>query len=231
MANLYAIADTHLTFDPAKNMEQYKGWEDWTEKLRKNWCSTVNPEDAVVIPGDIAWAMRIEDELPVFEFLNSLPGAKILIKGNHDLWWKNIVGMNRIFSAFPSKSLNFLKNNHFVFEDYAICGCTGVDITLSCQSDKINIRNIARLENSLRSADIELEPIVFFHFPPLIYVDARLEICEEIMKIFKKFGVKRCFYGHIHGEDTKFAYNGTYDGIEFRLVAADFVQFMPVLVV
>jgi predicted phosphohydrolase len=231
MANLYAVADTHLTFDPAKNMEQYIGWDNWIVKLRENWCNTVKSDDTVVIAGDIAWAMRLEDELPVFELLNDLPGKKILLKGNHDLWWKNIVGMNKILSAFPSISLNFLKNNHFIFNDYAICGCTGVDITLNCQSEKINIRNIARLENSLKSAESSFEPIVFFHFPPLIYINGRLEICEEIMQIFKKFGVKRCFYGHIHGEDTKFAYNGTYDGVEFRLVAADFVQFMPVLVV
>ncbi|MDR0944517.1 MAG: metallophosphoesterase [Ruminococcus sp.] len=231
MANLYAIADTHLTFDPAKNMEQYKGWENWMERLRENWCNTVKPDDTAVIAGDIAWAIRIEDEIPVFEFLNSLPGTKILLKGNHDLWWENIGRMNRIFSEFPSFSLNFLKNNHFVFDNYTICGCTGVDITLNCQSEKINSRNLTRLENSLRSADKELEPIVFFHFPPLIYIDGKLEICNEIMQIFKKFGVKRCFYGHIHGEDMKFAYDGTYDGVEFKLVAADFVQFMPVLVV
>jgi predicted phosphohydrolase len=231
MANLYVIADTHLTFDPAKNMEQYIGWENWMERLRDNWCSTVKHDDTVVIPGDIAWAMRIEDEIPVFEFLNDLPGTKILLKGNHDLWWKNIVGMNRIFSVFPSNSLNFLKNNHFVFKSNAICGCTGVDITLNCQSEKINNRNIARLENSIKSADTTLEPIVFFHFPPLIYVEGRLEVCKKIMQIFKKYGVKRCFYGHIHGEDTMFAYNSIYDGVEFSLIAADFVQFMPVLVV
>jgi predicted phosphohydrolase len=231
MANLYAIADTHLTFGSEKSMEQYKGWESWITKLRENWHQCVRQDDTVVIAGDIAWAMKIEDEIEVFEFLNSLPGKKILIKGNHDLWWKNIGKMHRMFSEFPSYSLNFLKNNSFVFGNVAICGCTGVDMTLTNQSEKINNRNITRLENSLKSADSSLEPIVFFHFPPLMYVNGRLEMCEEIVQMLRKYGVKRCFYGHMHGDDIRFAYNGVYDSVEYRLAAADFVQFMPILVV
>jgi predicted phosphohydrolase len=124
-----------------------------------------------------------------------------------------------------------LKNNHFIFGDVAICGCTGVDINLFCQNEKINNRNITRLENSLKSANAALEPIVFLHFPPIMMVNGQIQTEDEILKLFRKFGVKRCYYGHLHGEDTRFAYTGEFDGVKYNLVSADFVQFMPVLVV
>jgi predicted phosphohydrolase len=228
---LYAIADLHLSSFPQKRMDCFPGWEDYIEKLAVNWNETVRDEDTVVIPGDIFWATKITDDLNSFRLLNDLPGRKILIKGNHDLWWKNSAGMYKILSEIPSLSLNFLRNNSFRYDDFTICGCTGVDLTLQNQNEKINARNVLRLIHSLESVGEKAKPIVFMHYPPIMYENGSLIMSNECIKTFAQYGVTDCYYGHLHGEDIKYSYNDIYNGVKFHLISADFVQFKPVLVV
>ncbi|MDR0904282.1 MAG: metallophosphoesterase [Ruminococcus sp.] len=229
--SLYTIADLHLTSDPAGRMDKYVGWEFYIEKITENWNNLITNEDTVVIPGDIAWAVNVTDDLSSFHLLNNLPGRKVLIKGNHDLWWKKSGQMHKMFAEFPSLSLNFLRNNSFSYENFAICGCTGVDLTLNNQNEKINSRNVIRLKRSIESADRSAKPIVFMHFPPIIYENGSLLVAEEIINILTDNNVSDCYYGHLHGDDIKYSYNDEYNGVKFHLISADFVQFKPVLVV
>jgi predicted phosphohydrolase len=234
MVHLYAISDTHLSLSNDKGMEIYSGWEHYIDKLSDNWRQVVTDDDTVVIAGDISWSRDITSGLKDFTFLESLPGKKILIKGNHDYWWKNISAMHKIFSEIPLKSIEFLRNNTIAFlNDYLICGATGVDIQLLLQTESVNNRNIMRLENSLKEAAKScLKPIVFVHFPPIMK-DLRGNIicCTDIMRLFKKYRVSDCYYGHIHGDECQKAFIGEYEGVNFHLISADFVQFMPIKVV
>jgi predicted phosphohydrolase len=230
---LYAIADTHLSLDSDKNMEIYPGWENYMNKLTSNWRDIVTEQDTVVIAGDISWASDLCNEQKDFILLDSLPGKKILIKGNHDLWWKNIRAMNKLVAEFPSKSIEFLRNSAFPFGKYGICGATGVDKTIALQTEVVNNRNILRLENSLKEAvNQDLQPIVFLHFPPIIKdISGNIVSCEPIIDLLQKHKVKECFYGHIHGEECEKSCIGSFYNINFRLISADFVQFKPILVV
>jgi predicted phosphohydrolase len=229
--SLYVIADLHLSSFPEKRMDKFPGWENYIERLTENWKTLISDNDTVVIPGDIFWSIKIIDDINSFHFLNDLPGKKILIKGNHDLWWKNSRTLHKIFSEFPSFSLNFLRNCSFTYESFSICGSTGVDLTLNNQSEKINNRNVLRLIRSIESAESGKKPIVFMHFPPILYENEKLIMSEEIIKIFEKYKINDCYYGHLHGDDTKYSYNGEYNGVKYHLISADFVQFKPVLVV
>jgi predicted phosphohydrolase len=229
--SLYTIADLHLSSFSDKRMDCFPGWEGYIEKLVDNWTKTVKDGDTIVVPGDIAWATKANDDLDSFRLLNDLPGKKILIKGNHDLWWKNSSNLHRIFSEFPSFTLNFLRNNSFCYNEYSICGCSGIDLTLNNQNEKINARNILRLARSLESAEKGFTPIVFMHFPPIMYENGSLIMSDECIEIFSRHGVTDCYYGHLHCEDIKYSYNDVYNGVKFHLISADFVQFKPVLVV
>ncbi|MDR0987546.1 MAG: metallophosphoesterase [Ruminococcus sp.] len=229
--SLYTIADLHLTSFPEKRMDNFSGWENYIERLIANWGDIVTSDDTVVIPGDIAWALKVSDDFSAFQLLGDLPGRKILIKGNHDLWWNRSGRLYKTFAEFPSFSLNFLQNSSFEHEDFAICGCTGVDLTLQNQNEKINARNVLRLARSIETADKNAKTIVFMHFPPIIYENGSLIFAEDILNILTKNNVSDCYYGHLHGDDIKYSYNGEYNGVKFHLISADFVQFKPVLVV
>jgi predicted phosphohydrolase len=244
MAHLFAIADTHITHDPQKRMDIFSGWDDYMNRLSAHWQSAIRPEDTVVIAGDICWASDICMSIGDFSFLDNLPGKKILVKGNHDYWWTNITAMRKTLSKFTICSLEFLKNNMFAFGDYAICGATGVDLELLCQNEKNNARNIQRIERSLQKAhDESLRPLLFLHYPPIVTNDrGAIEYSPEIMELIKRFGVSDCYYGHMHGKNAHNAYNTSYRitdtgdenscfDVNFHFIAADFVQFMPVLVV
>jgi predicted phosphohydrolase len=229
--SLYAIADLHLSSFSNKRMDVFDGWDNYIERIIKNWTETVREEDTVVIPGDIVWATKVTDDVKSFRILNELPGRKILIKGNHDFWWKNSGGINRIFLEFPSISLNLLRNNSFRYNVFSICGCTGVDLTLFNQNEKINARNVLRLIHSLESVNDKTKPIVFMHYPPIMYENGRLIVSHECTQILSQHGVSDCYYGHLHGKDIEYSYNDTYNGVKYHLISADFVQFKPVLVV
>ena len=226
--SLYCISDPHLSLSCDKPMDVFGGaWKDYVSKLEQNWVTSVKAEDTVVIPGDISWGMNLKESLADFAFLDALPGKeKIILKGNHDYFWTSRSKMEEFFFQNGLTTLKILHNNFFPYEErYGICGSRGwINESGKTQDKKILDREAMRLEASiLPCIESGREPIVFLHYPPL-YGE---EICKEIYDVLKKYEIKKCFYGHIHGSGYRYAIDGLYDGIDFRLIACDYLEFVP----
>ena len=222
---LYAIGDTHLSLGTDKPMDVFGGgWNGYVEKL-KDGFSQITSEDTVVICGDISWGMSLEEAKQDFIFLNDLPGKKILLKGNHDYWWNTAAKMNKFFQENELTTLNILHNNSYLYGDVALCGTRGwfYEEERGEHSAKIFNRELIRMETSMKSAG-EREKICFLHYPP-VYHGYR---CQEIIDLLQKYQVSKCYYGHLHGGSHRFAVCGDRDGVEYRLIAADYVGFKPV---
>ncbi len=223
---LYTIGDLHLSLASEKPMDIFGDkWKNHAEKLKKNF-QVVGEDDLTVLCGDHSWGMSLEESLQDLLYINSLPGKKIMLKGNHDYWWGTANKIRTFFEAHGIDTMEILHNNSFQYGDYAICGTRGwfYEEEKGGEHDKkIMNREIMRLETSLKAAG-DREKLVFLHYPP-IYQHYK---CEEILELLKKYEVKMCCYGHIHGKGTAFAFNGWRDGTEFKLVSADFVDFKPV---
>ncbi|MCD8328664.1 MAG: metallophosphoesterase [Ruminococcus sp.] len=223
---IFVIGDPHLSLGTDKPMDVFKGWHDYTSRLESNWKSKIKPDDTVVVAGDISWGINLEEAKPDFEFLNSLPGEKILLKGNHDYWWETKTKLENYFQANGFDTLKILFNNHYRYESFGICGTRGwINEKKGEQADKkVLLREAGRLEASIKSALADnLTPVVFLHYPPIYYTEYNFEILE----VLHRYGVKKCFYGHIHGAALNFAIDGVVDGIDFRLISADYLKFDP----
>ncbi len=226
---LFAIADLHLSLGTDKPMDIFKGWQDYKDRLENNWRSLISDNDTVVVAGDVSWAMKLDECFEDFSFINSLPGTKIFLKGNHDYWWSTKKKVEDYLSANNFDTIKILFNNSFTVDGITICGSRGWYYDADTQADmKVINREVGRLKLSLDSAkDCGTTPIVFLHYPP---VYAQLE-CEEIMQTLIDYSVKECYYGHLHGAHThKNAVIGNYKDINMHLISCDFVDFMPVLV-
>lgn len=223
--SLFVIGDTHLSLSVNKPMDIFNGWQDYTQKLEKNWRETVKEEDTVVIPGDISWGMSLEQALADFKFIDSLPGKKIILKGNHDYWWSTLTKAENFFAENEIKTIKILNNNHYEYEGIGICGSRGwINDGSEPEDAKVIHREAMRLERSIQSAlEASLYPVVFLHYPP-IFLDSKN---DEIMEVLEKYGIDLCFYGHLHGGACRLAHNGVKNGIDFRLISSDFLQFMP----
>ncbi|MBR2177364.1 MAG: metallophosphoesterase [Clostridia bacterium] len=226
---VYAIADLHLSFGTDKPMDVFPGWANYTERIRENWQRLVTPDDTVVIAGDISWAMDIRDTVKDFEYIRQLNGKKILLKGNHDYWWTTKAKMDRFLSENGFDCMSILHNNFLTADGLALCGSRGWFYDAETDADmKVLNREVGRLRMSVEPAvKAGYEPIVFLHYPP-IYNNME---CEEIMSVLREYGVKKCFYGHIHGGNAaKRAFIGERYGISFKLIACDYLKFMPLAV-
>ncbi len=226
---LYAIADLHLSLGTDKPMDDFPGWNGYVDRLRENWMKTVRTEDVVVIPGDISWAMTLAQALPDFVFLHTLPGRKLLLKGNHDYWWETRRKMDAFFDKNGLSTLTVVHNDCFDIGDgRAVCGTRGWFYDAEADADKkVLTREIGRLNMSVDSARKKgLEPIAFLHYPPL-FADA---VCDEMMDALCKQHITRCYYGHIHGKAIKKAFIGEARGISMRLISGDSLGFMPLLI-
>ena len=233
--SIFTIADLHLSTNVTtnKSMEVFgKRWKNYVEKLKQNWEALVEPTDTVIIPGDISWAMSLEEAKEDFTFLESLPGQKIIGKGNHDFWWATLSKIGAFFKENEIHSIQCLYNNAFLVENLVICGSRGWfndenlnGVPENTDYDKIVNREVMRLKMSLEDGKKfpeEFERVVFLHFPP-VFREFR---CDEILKVLKDYGVKRCFYGHIHG---CYDHPGSFtdDGITYCLISADHLNFIP----
>ena len=225
--SLFVLADLHLCKgDPSKTMSVFNGWSDYQERIEKNWLELVKEDDTIVLPGDISWGMSLEEAAPDFRFIESLPGEKIIIKGNHDYWWTTMKKMEGFLSAEGFGSIKILHNNHYKYGDYGICGTRGwVNMPGETQDEKILKREVQRLETSIRSAlDEGLVPIVFLHYPPIFATNFNYDILE----ILYRYKIKDCYYGHIHGRSAHdLCVKNTYDDVNFHLVSGDYLQFIP----
>ena len=225
--SIFAIGDTHLTFGTDKPMDIFRGWTDYVERLEKNWRAVVGEEDTVVIPGDISWAMSLEQAKKDFAFLHSLPGKKLIMKGNHDYWWTTKRKMDTFLAENGFDSLSILHNNAFRVGDFTVCGSRGWFFDAENSDSKVLLREAGRLDMSVTEGKkLGGELIVFLHYPPVM----TNMCCNEMMAVLKKHGIERCFYGHLHGESTLRAVRDTVDGIKFSLVSADFLGFCPKLI-
>ena len=225
--SLFAIGDTHLSFSCDKPMDVFRGWQDYVTRLEKNWRAVVEDTDTVVIPGDLSWAMRLKDTLEDFRFLNDLPGEKIILKGNHDLWWETMKKMTAFLEENHLHRLHILHNNFYEAGELALCGSRGWIMGEGADDRKVLLREVARLETSLAAAkDCGKEPVVFLHYPP-ITLDRK---CDEIIAVLHRYQVKRCYYGHLHGPALHSAVNGEVDGVVYRVVSGDALEFCPHLI-
>lgn len=220
--SLFAIADLHLSLGVNKPMDVFPGWENYVERLTENWKNLVKPEDTVVIAGDISWGLMMEESRKDFEYLDSLPGTKIILKGNHDYWFSTKTKVEKELEAWGIKTIKILFNNAFEYGDFAICGTRG---WMNDQTDKkVLLRECGRLRLSLEAAKkTGKEPVVFLHYPP-VYGGSE---CYEILEVLTEYNIKNVFYGHIHGYSLGHAINGERNGIDFRLISCDFLQFSP----
>lgn len=224
--SLFAIADTHLSLGTNKPMDSFPGWNDYVARLGNNWNSIVKEEDTVVIAGDISWAINFDELYEDFSFLNDLNGKKIIVKGNHDYWWNTLSKMNKFIEENNFDSINILQNNSYTVDGISVCGSRGWMFESSEEHDeKILSREVGRIKMSLDSA-VNENRILFLHYPPITTNSS----CDEILDTLKEYGIKKCFYGHLHGMATKYAFEGEYDGINFKLISADRLSFVPKLI-
>ena len=223
--SLYAIGDLHLSFSAEKPMDIFGDkWENHAEKLRQGF-SKLNEEDVCVICGDLSWGMGLEQTREDFLFIHSLPGKKIILKGNHDYWWSTAAKFTRFCQENGFENLFLLNNNCYFYENIAICGTRGwfYEEERSGQHDeKVFRRELGRLEASLKAAG-EQEKLVFLHYPPRY----KGYECPEILSLLERYGVRRCFYGHLHGGSRSLAREGLWSNIDYRLLSADQLDFRP----
>lgn len=226
--SLFAIADTHLSLGVNKPMSIFSGWEDYVQRLEQNWNRLVTDEDTVVIAGDVSWGMTLEQALPDFAFLHGLPGKKLILKGNHDYWWTSRKKMDEFFSLHQLTTLTIVHNDAVRVGEVCVCGTRGWFYDAEEDADKKIVRREAgRLNASLDAAEkLGGEPVVFLHYPPRY--DGM--VCEEIYEVLLRRQVRRCYYGHLHSQSIRKAETGRLDGIDFSLISADALRFVPLLV-
>lgn len=223
---LYAISDLHLAFNVDKPMDIFgQHWLKHDEKIKENWLNKVNDEDTVLIAGDISWSMRADESKEDLDWINSLPGTKYIIKGNHDYWWSGIKKLNSMYD-----SMKFIQNNFFTYKDYAICGsrgwiCPGSD-KFQEKDEKIYSREQIRLRLSLDAAKKAgfKKFICMIHYPP---TNEKFEN-SAFTEIFKEYEVEKVVYGHLHSTALGRVINGNWNGVEYVMSSCDFINFDPV---
>ncbi len=231
---LYVLSDLHLSFGADKPMDVFgERWENHTEKIYRNWQSTVKENDTVVIPGDISWGMDFGSTFEDLKFVDSLNGRKIIGKGNHDYWWQTMKKLNAFIKSEKLDTISFLFNNAYAVENYIVCGTRGwmLDDNYSADDEKIVLREAGRLELSLADAERlkkdypENEIVVFLHYPP----SYKGNVCSPIADVLEKHGIKRCFYGHLHGVRCE-SLDTVLGGTRLYCVSSDLIGFKPMRV-
>ena len=224
--SLYAIGDLHLCLGAKKPMDIFGGaWTGYMDKLREG-VSCIQQEDTLVLLGDLSWALDLQEAKEDFAWINEIPGRKIILKGNHDYWWSTAAKFYNFCQENGFADQWILNNNHYEYDGWAICGTRGwfFEEERGTQHDeKVFRRELMRLESSLRAAG-DMNKMVFLHYPPRY----KGYTCEPILELLAKYDVRKCFYGHLHGASHGLAMEGLWDGIEYRLLAADRVNFTPV---
>lgn len=232
---IFTMSDLHLALSVDKPMNVFgTAWDDYMQRIHVEWNMAVSKDDTVVVGGDVSWAMHLNELNSDFEFINSLNGKKILLKGNHDYWWEGMSKMNRYLDENEFSSISFMQNNAALIEDMLVCGSRGWivpnDLDFSSNDRKIYERELQRLELSFLDGERILKAekcnrkICVLHYPPFSK-DKSVDLGFE--NLMKKYGVTDCIYGHLHAAATKNAFEGENNGIVYKLVSADYLQFKP----
>ena len=223
---IYVIGDLHLSFNTNKPMNVFgKNWQNYEEKIKQDWLSKVKPDDLVMLPGDFSWSMYLDETEKDFEFINNLPGKKILLKGNHDYWWTTLTSMRKYIKEKDFKNIDFLYNNSYEFDNKIIVGTRGWSLSEEQEDIRLTKREIARLELSIKDGISKYgdnkEIIAFMHYPPV----TKNYMNTEYIELLKKYNIKRCFYGHLHASSIQDAVEGKIQGIELKLISSDGLNF------
>lgn len=229
---IYIIGDLHLSFSQNKPMSIFgQNWEGHSEKIKEDWLKKVQPEDTVILAGDFSWATYLEDTYADFSYLNNLPGKKILLKGNHDYWWTTITAMRKYLKEKQIENVDFLFNNSFEIENKIIVGTRGWALLDSENSQKMINREVARLELSIKAGinqyGEQKEKIAIMHYPPIANSCLKNEYTYEskFLELMKQYQIKTCYYAHLHGSSHKDAIEGEIEGITFKLISSDYLNF------
>lgn len=227
--SVFAIGDLHLSLGCDKPMDIFKGWDNYTERLEENWNRVVSDSDTVIVAGDISWAMSLEHAEKDFDFINNrLNGEKIILKGNHDYWWSTASKMNAFLSEHNFSRIRILSNNAYLVEGISVVGTRGWinDDGAECDVKVLN-REAGRLRMSAaEGVKFGGELIAFIHYPPVYNGEKN----QYILSVLKEYGIKKCYYGHIHGPGHKYAFTGEYEGTEYKMISADYLGFMPIMI-
>jgi len=226
---IYTIADLHLSFDSSKPMSVFgENWEMHEEKIKYNWERKVKPDDTVILSGDFSWATYLEETYSDFAYLNLLPGNKILLKGNHDYWWTTVTNMKKYLKDNKFENIDFLYNNSYCIENKIIVGTRGWNLLEDNNGKMLNretIRLQLSIEDGIKKYGDEKEIIVFMHYPPITSNNLQQKINFDFIQLMKKYNIKKCYYGHLHGSSHKDAVEGIVEGIQLKLVSADYLKF------
>ena len=221
---IFALSDLHLPLGIDKPMDIFGvRWDNYVEKIEYEWKKNVKEEDFVIVNGDFSWATYLSEALRDFQFVEALPGKKLISKGNHDYWWETITKMNAFLEENDIKSVTFMQNNAILCDGVAVCGAKGwispVDKAFKKEDEKIYRRELIRLEASLKAAAQLSETIIAaLHYPPD-------EVYSEVME---KYNVYKCVFGHLHG---KRAEDYRCNNQNYSLVSADFLKFSPIRII
>ena len=222
---LYAIGDLHLSLNAEKPMDVFGGaWEGYMEKLKSGF-SVIKPDDTTVLMGDLSWALDLDGARYDFAWINEIPGRKVILKGNHDYWWSTAAKFQAFCADNGFEQMHILNNNHYEYEGFAICGSRGwfyEEERSSDHDEKVFKRELIRLEASLKSAG-DLPKLAFLHYPPRY----KGYTCDEMLEMLARYQVRYCFYGHLHGASHGLALEGQWDGVEYKLLSADRLNFQP----
>ena len=211
--SIYAIGDLHLDFKNEKPMNIFgENWHNHDKKVREDWGNKVTENDLVILPGDFSWASTLQDTYEAFEYLEKLPGKKILLKGNHDYWWTTMKKMQEFICENNFSRISFLYNNSYIYEDYIIAGTRGwVE-----DDEKVMKREQIRLELSIKYGiekyGANKDIIIVMHYPPT----------ENLIQTIEKYNVVKGIYGHLHGVTAAPKINSK---IPFELVSSDYLNF------
>ncbi len=228
---IYAISDLHLALSADKPMDVFgERWQNYMQRIKQHWQQEIKPDDCVVLPGDISWAMQLKEAYKDFEYLNQLAGLKIISKGNHDYWWETVNKLEKYVREHTFHKMHFLHNSSFLYNGWGICGTRGWicpnEDHFTKQDEKIYNRELQRLERSILHAQIfsPSKMLVALHYPP---VNRRKDMTSGFVTMLKKYEIDVCIYGHLHGDSHQDALQGIHEGIAFQLVSADFLEFKP----
>jgi predicted phosphohydrolase len=232
MARVFALADLHLSSSGAKPMDVFGTiWKDHPARMAAAWDATVEPDDAVLLPGDLSWARTLDEAKDDLAWIGARPGTKVLLRGNHDGWWASVSKVRR---ALPVGCFA-LQHDAIELPGFVVVGARGWtapdDPIATPEDEPIFLRELERLRLSVADADSRFgrraPRIAMVHFPP--WIEGRPP--TEVVRVLREAGVSECVYGHLHGEDHAKGVRGAHDGMNFTLVAADAVEFTPVRIV